>query len=67
MLERLPLNRELATIRTDLALDCRYSDLALRERDVEALRALYTRYGFRQALRDLDGGAGRAMRPTARG
>ena len=57
VLERLPLNRELATIRTDLALDCRYSDLALRERDVEALRALYARYGFRQALRDLDGGA----------
>ena len=57
VLERLPLNRQLATIKTDVALDHAPADLALRERDVESLRALYARYGFNQALKDLDGGA----------
>ncbi|GAA5001124.1 DNA polymerase I [Pseudoluteimonas lycopersici] len=56
-LPRLPLNRQLATIKTDVALDEAPSDLALRERDVESLRTLYARYGFNQALKELDGGA----------
>ncbi len=71
-LERLPLNRELATIRTDVALDGNAQSLALREQDVAALRTLYTRYGFGQALKDLDGGASPAgdrvsVRGTAAG
>ena len=57
-LPRLPLNRRLATIKTDVALDEAPGDLALRERDVESLRTLYARYGFNQALKELDGGAG---------
>ena len=57
-LPRLPLNRELATIRCDVPLDCVPTDLALRELHVDELRVLYARYGFKQALRDLDGGAG---------
>ena len=57
-LPRLPLNRQLATIKTDVALDEAPGDLALRERDVESLRTLYARYGFNQALKELDGGAG---------
>ena len=56
-LPRLPLNRELVTIKTDVALAQLHSDLALRERDAEALRVLYARYGFNQALKELDGGA----------
>ena len=56
-LPRLPLNRELTTIRTDVALDRGPADLVLRERDADALRALYTRYGFNQALKELDGAA----------
>ncbi|HTL14574.1 MAG TPA: DNA polymerase I [Thermomonas sp.] len=56
-LARLPLNRDLVTIKTDVALALAPADLALRERDVEALRALYARYGFNQALKELDGGA----------
>ncbi|WP_240125535.1 DNA polymerase I [Thermomonas alba] len=56
-LPRLPLNRELLTIKTDVALDVAPADLALRPRDVDALRALYTRYGFNQALKELDAGA----------
>ncbi|MFT4198957.1 MAG: DNA polymerase I [Pseudoxanthomonas sp.] len=55
-LERLPLNRELVTIRTDVPLERGPRDLVLRERQVDALRALYGRYGFNQALKELDGG-----------
>jgi DNA polymerase-1 len=56
-LERLPLNRTLVTIRTDVPLQVSARDLVLREQHVDDLRALYTRYGFNQALKDLDGGA----------
>ena len=57
VLERLPLNRQLATIRTDVPLPETFDSLALRDRDVYALRTLYARYGFNQALKELDGGA----------
>ncbi|MBD8645007.1 MULTISPECIES: DNA polymerase I [unclassified Stenotrophomonas] len=59
-LERLPLNRELVTIRTDVALEAGPQDLPLRERNVEELRELYARYGFTQALKELEGSAGLA-------
>jgi len=49
-LPRLPLNRELTTIKTDVVLEQGPADLLLRERHVDALRALYARYGFIQAL-----------------
>src|SRR5690606_35208678 len=54
---RLPLNRELVTIKTDVALEQPARALSLRERDVATLRELYTRYGFNQALRELEGNA----------
>ena len=54
VLQRLPLNRQLVTIRTDVPLPLGPRDLARRERDVEALRTLYARYEFRQALKELD-------------
>ena len=54
-LHRLPLNRELVTIKTDVELELQASALKLRERDVESLRGLYTRYGFNAALRELNG------------
>ncbi|MBB5014219.1 DNA polymerase I [Rehaibacterium terrae] len=56
-LDRLPLNRELVTIKTDVALDGGPETLKLREPDVDALRALYARYDFKAALRELDGQA----------
>ena len=59
-LPRLPLNRTLTTIRTDVALEQAPSDLHLRERDADALRVLYARYGFNQALKELEGGASAA-------
>ena len=55
-LPRLPLNRTLVTIKTDVALDGGPDMLPLRERHVEELRELYARYGFNQALKELEGG-----------
>ncbi|PTA70752.1 MULTISPECIES: DNA polymerase I [unclassified Stenotrophomonas] len=52
-LERLPLNRELVTIRTDVELEASPTTLALREQDVPVLTELYARYGFTQALKEL--------------
>ncbi len=73
-LPRLPLNRQLATIKLDVALDGGPTTLALREPHVDDLRVLYARYGFNQALKELGGGdaatasAERAgMRNTAAG
>jgi DNA polymerase-1 len=54
-LERLPLNRELVTIKTDVALDGNAQSLGMRERDTDSLRQLYQRYGFNQALKELGG------------
>ncbi|WCE05437.1 DNA polymerase I [Pseudoxanthomonas sp. JBR18] len=56
-LERLPLNRTLVTIKTDVPLEVAAQDLALRDQHVDELRELYARYGFNQALKDLDGGS----------
>ena len=56
-LPQLPLSRQLATIKTDVALDLAPPDLKLRARDVETLRGLYARYGFHQALKELEGGS----------
>ena len=66
-LPRLPLNRQLITIKTDVSLAQAPTDLHLRERHNEQLRALYTRFGFNAALRDLDGNAAAAGKPTATG
>jgi len=64
-LPRLPLNRELATIKLDVALERAPTDLLLRDRHVDELRVLYARYGFKQALRELDGGASADDRASA--
>ena len=53
-LPQLPLSRELVTIKTDVALEFGPTDLTRREPDVGQLRALYTRYEFKAALKDLD-------------
>ncbi|MGH8081581.1 MAG: DNA polymerase I, partial [Lysobacter sp.] len=55
-LGRLPLNRQLTTIKTDVELDRGPQELAMRERDLDALRTLYARYGFKQALREIEAG-----------
>ena len=63
-LPRLPLNRTLTTIKTDVALELGPSDLAQRGRDIEVLRGLYTRYGLNQALKELEADS---ATPTAGG
>ncbi|MGF6710558.1 DNA polymerase-1 [Luteibacter sp. W1I16] len=62
---RLPLSRELVTIRTDVPLEQGPADLRMRDRDVEALRELYTRYDFKAALKDLDAAAAGPAVPGA--
>jgi DNA polymerase-1 len=64
-LERLPLNRQLVTIKTDVALDRAFDALTIRARDVDRLRELYARYGFNAALKELDGGTAAASPSTA--
>lgn len=54
-LPRLPLNRSLVTIKTDVALELGPRQLELRQPDTATLRMLYQRYGFVQALKELDG------------
>ncbi|AIF45828.1 DNA polymerase I [Dyella japonica] len=53
-LPQLPLSRELVTIKTDVPLDQSVTELTFRERHVDQLRELYTRYEFKAALKDLD-------------
>ncbi|QIK80966.1 DNA polymerase I [Lysobacter sp. HDW10] len=68
-LTRLPLNRDLTRIKTDVDLGLAFDDLSLRDKDTDTLRTLYTRYGMNQALKDLDGKAGvtpEAKAPPAR-
>ncbi len=56
VLDRLPLNRTLTTIRIDCELDVGPTDLGLRERDMEQIRELFGRYGLRSALREVESG-----------
>jgi DNA polymerase-1 len=56
-LPQLPLSRELVTIKTDVALELGPAELAQRVPDTEKLRELYARYGFKAALKDLEGAA----------
>ena len=53
-LSQLPLSRALVTIKTDVALEVGVTDLAPKAKDVDALRTLFTRYEFKQALKELD-------------
>ena len=57
-LAHLPLSKQLVTIKTDVDLEVGATDLALREPEVEALRALYRRYEFNAALKELEAKAG---------
>ncbi|MCC6563196.1 MAG: DNA polymerase I [Xanthomonadales bacterium] len=60
-MERLPLSQDLATVKTDLALAQRPQDLVRAAPDIDALRTLYTRYGFRAALQDLEANGAAAV------
>jgi len=64
-LPQLPLSRTLVTIKTDVALDLGVTDLAPQPKDTDTLRTLFTRYEFKQALKELDGGADAGSAPAA--
>ena len=53
-LEMLPLSRELATIRRDIALESGPEALHVQAQDSGLLRELYTRLGFTRLLEELD-------------
>jgi DNA polymerase I len=56
-LPRLPLNKLLVTIKTDVVLEQAPEQLILRDKHLEELKALYTRLGFNSALKELTGAA----------
>ncbi len=66
-LPRLPLNRTLTTIRTDLELERAPTELSLRAPHADDLRVMYARYGFKQALKELEGASGASDDGDARG
>ncbi|HET8941026.1 MAG TPA: DNA polymerase, partial [Rudaea sp.] len=53
-LPQLPLSKQLATIKRDVELDVKPSELKLRDADVGTLREFYRRYEFKAALKELD-------------
>jgi DNA polymerase-1 len=63
-LPQLPLSRELVTVRLDVPLEQGVDALKLRERDADKLRELYTRYEFKAALKELEGGESAAAAPV---
>lgn len=63
-LPQLPLSRELVSIRLTVPLDVGVTDLLLRDRHIEQLRELFTRYEFKAALKDLDAGESAAPAPA---
>ncbi len=56
-INRLPLNQQLVTIKIDVELDKTPDELILREKHFDELKALYKRYGFNSALKELEGGS----------
>ncbi len=51
----LPLNRTLVTIKTDVPLEREYTQLLQLPPHKDDLSALYSRFGFKQALKELQG------------
>ena len=63
-LEVLPLSRQLASIRTDLELDCAPGDFSNEEQDLEALRSFLQRYEFNSWLKELGNDEEQQQRDT---
>ena len=51
----MPLSKALATVKTDCELPLQAHEIKLAAPDVEVLKMLYQRYGFRTALSELGG------------
>ncbi len=63
-LQTLELSRKLATIDSNLKLDCDLESLVRREPNKDRLRELYTRFEFRQLLRAIEGGVAPGTAPV---
>jgi DNA polymerase-1 len=63
-LAQLPMSRQLATIKLDVPLDAKPSELKLRDPDTALLREFYQRYEFKAALREQEG-EGTSAAPAA--
>jgi DNA polymerase-1 len=53
-LDWLPMGRKLVTVNTDVAMDVHPNDLGWKDEDTEALRDLFTKYGFRTWLKEMN-------------
>jgi DNA polymerase-1 len=51
----LPIGRQLATVKCDVALPFKVAELAPRERDREKLKRLFEQFGFKSWLREVSG------------
>ncbi|MGJ5665129.1 DNA polymerase I [Morganella morganii] len=58
------LSYTLATIKTDVELDCTWDSLALTEPDLDKLHALFTQYEFKRWISDLENGGWLAKKST---
>ena len=56
-LDQLPLSRQLTTIKCDVDTGLTWSDLEIRDQDIETLRDLYNELEFRSWLKELEDGA----------
>jgi DNA polymerase-1 len=56
-LEWLPMGKQLVTVKCDVPLDKRFDELVAPEADIEKLKAMYERFGFRSLMRELTGEA----------
>jgi DNA polymerase I len=65
-LPRLALNKQLVTIKIDVALDKTPDQLILRDKHIDELSALYQRFGFNAALKELTGVASSNTNPSAK-
>jgi DNA polymerase-1 len=59
-LDWLPKGKQLLQVKTDCSLPVKLADLKPRRPHAPALRELYERFEFKQWLRDIDDGAGKA-------
>ncbi|GAA3542666.1 DNA polymerase I [Zobellella aerophila] len=63
--EMVRLSRQLATIKTDVALEFGPAELQQGEPDSAALRSIYQEYEFRNLLEELERGQGQGSEPAA--
>lgn len=64
-IEFLPMSYELATIKTDVELECKLDDLVIKAPDTSQLKSLYSELEFKSMLNDLETGGQATDRSTS--